>query len=62
MRMILILLITSLSFALSVSGQDADKTPLITVSGTAEVMVAPDEAVFSLDVTKTTKTCRPPNG
>ncbi len=55
MRMILILLIISLSLAVFVSGQDIDKTPLITVSGTAEVMVAPDEAVFSLDVTKTDK-------
>lgn len=55
MRMILILFVIGLSLAVFVSGQDIDKTPLITVSGTAEVMVAPDEAVFSLDVTKTDK-------
>ncbi len=29
--------------------------PMISVNGTAEIMVAPDEAVFSLDVTKTDK-------
>ena len=29
--------------------------PTITVTGTAEVMVAPDEVIFSLDVTKTDK-------
>ena len=28
---------------------------MITVSGTAEVQIAPDEAVFSIDVTKTNK-------
>ena len=29
--------------------------PSVTVTGTAEVMVVPDEVVFSLDVTKTDK-------
>lgn len=48
-------LIIVLCFALSVAAQDIDKVPMITVTGTAEVMVAPDEAVFSLDVTKTDK-------
>jgi uncharacterized protein YggE len=38
-----------------VSAQDIDKMPMITVAGTAEVQVAPDEVVFSLDVTKTDK-------
>ena len=35
--------------------QEIDKLPTITVSGSAEVQVAPDEAVFSIDVTKTNK-------
>src|SRR6185369_4696097 len=35
--------------------QEIDKLPVITVSGTAEVQIAPDEAVFSIDVTKTNK-------
>lgn len=42
-------------FAVSISAQDIDKLPMITVTGTAEVMVAPDETVFSLDVTKIDK-------
>jgi len=41
--------------ALSAYGQDIDKLPVITVSGTAEVQIAPDEVLFSLDVTKTNK-------
>lgn len=40
---------------LSSSAQDIDKMPTVTVTGTAEVMVVPDEVVFSLDVTKTDK-------
>lgn len=48
-------LIASLCFSLSVSAQAIDKMPMITVTGTAEIMVAPDEVVFSLDVTKADK-------
>ncbi|MEP6922892.1 MAG: SIMPL domain-containing protein [Pyrinomonadaceae bacterium] len=43
------------AFALPAPAQDVDKMPMITVTGTAEVQVAPDEVVFSLDVTKTNK-------
>jgi uncharacterized protein len=39
-----------LSFA-----QEIDKIPAITVSGKAEIQIAPDEVVFLLDVTKTNK-------
>ena len=55
MRNLLILLALTICLGLSVSAQDIDKMPMITVTGTAEVMVAPDEVVFSLDVTKTNK-------
>jgi uncharacterized protein YggE len=50
-----ILIIILLCSAFSLSAQEIDKLPVITVSGTAEVQVAPDEAVFSIDVTKTNK-------
>jgi uncharacterized protein YggE len=52
MRKFLILLAVPLCFALAVSAQDIDKMPIVTVTGTAEVMVVPDEVVFSLDVRK----------
>ena len=55
MKTFLILLILTFSSAFFVSAQDVDKMPVIIVTGTAEVMVAPDETVFSLDVTKTDK-------
>lgn len=55
MRTVLILLTLTLCFVHSVSAQEIDKMPMITVTGTAEVMVAPDEVVFSLDVTKLNK-------
>lgn len=55
MRKMLILCALILFCALSVSAQDIDKMPSVTVTGTAEVMVVPDEVVFSLDVTKTDK-------
>ena len=55
MRKLLPLLFFSLCFAFAASAQDIDKMTAITVTGTAEVMVAPDEVVFSLDVTKTDK-------
>ena len=44
-----------LCFAFSSYAQEIDKLPVITVSGTAEVLIAPDEVVCSLDVTKTNK-------
>lgn len=48
--LILICLLT-----ISVGAQITEQTPLITVTGTAEVQVAPDEAVFSLNVSKIDK-------
>ena len=51
-RRIIVILLCS---AFSSSAQEIDKLPVITVSGTAEVQIAPDEAVFSIDVTKTNK-------
>ncbi len=50
-----ILIAVLLCSAFSSSAQEIDKLPVITVSGTAEIQVAPDEAVFSIDVTKTNK-------
>ena len=41
-----------LGLTLCAAAQDIDKLPSITVSGSAEVQIAPDEVVFSLDVTK----------
>ena len=55
MKTFLILCLTALCFCLSVSAQEIDKMPLITVTGTAEVSVVPDEIIFSLDITKTDK-------
>lgn len=55
MKILLILLFVSLCFSLTVSAQDVDKMPVIIVTGTAEVEVAPDEVSLSLDVTKTDK-------
>ena len=55
MRKIFCLFIVAFCIVFSVSAQDVEKSPVITVTGTAEVMVAPDEVVFSLDVTKTDK-------
>jgi uncharacterized protein YggE len=49
------LVVLLLCSALSAYAQEIDKLPVITVSGTAEVQIAPDEVVFSLDVTKTNK-------
>ncbi len=46
----LLLVFLSNSFA-----QELDKTPQITVTGNAEVLVEPDEAYISLDVTKLDK-------
>ena len=50
-----ILILILLCSAFSSSAQESEKLPVITVSGTAEVQIAPDEAVFSIDVTKTNK-------
>jgi uncharacterized protein YggE len=55
MKTIMTLLTFILFCGLAVLGQDVDKMPTITVTGTAEMQVAPDEVVFSLDVTKTDK-------
>jgi uncharacterized protein YggE len=55
MKRSMILLLVLLCSALSASAQETDKLPMITVSGTAEVQIVPDEVVFSLDVTKTNK-------
>lgn len=54
-KRILFLLALSFCLAMSITAQDIDKMPMITVVGTAEVQVAPDEVVFSLDVTKLDK-------
>lgn len=55
MSKLFVLLVFSLSFASLVVAQDIDKVPAVTVTGTADVQVAPDEVVFSLDATKTDK-------
>lgn len=55
MKAILSLLALTLCFGLHASAQNVDNVAAITVTGTAEVMVAPDEVIFSLDVTKTEK-------
>lgn len=51
----MVLIVILLCSAFSAYAQDIDKLPMITVSGTAEVQIAPDEVVFSLNVTKTNK-------
>jgi uncharacterized protein len=55
MKTILTLLVLILCSGFSAAAQNLDNMPVITVTGTAEVMVAPDEVVFSLNVTKTDK-------
>lgn len=55
MRRSFLILIAVFVFAGSLLGQDVDKLPSITVSGTAEVLIQPDEVVFSLDFTKLNK-------
>ena len=49
------ILIVILCSSFSSFAQEIDKLPVITVSGTAEVQIAPVEAVFSIDVAKTHK-------
>jgi uncharacterized protein len=55
MKRLMILVVMSWCSALSIYAQEIDKMPMITVSGAAEVQIAPDEVVFTLDVTKTNK-------
>ena len=59
MRTVLTLLALTLCFGLPASAQtsarDMENLAVITVIGSAEVMVAPDEVLFSLDVTKVDK-------
>ncbi|HEY0726063.1 MAG TPA: SIMPL domain-containing protein [Pyrinomonadaceae bacterium] len=50
-----ILILVLLCSAFSAHAQETDKLSMITVSGAAEMLIAPDEAVFSIDVTKTNK-------
>ncbi len=52
MRRILLLVGLALWFGSSAFAQDVDKMTTITVTGVAEVQVAPDEVVFTLDVSK----------
>lgn len=61
MKLSTILTVILLCSAFSSSAQEIDKLPVITVSGTAEVQIAPDEAVFSSMSPKQTKTCKLPN-
>jgi len=55
MKRSILLTLTLLCLAFSSYAQEIDKLPMITVSGTAEVLIAPDQVVCSLDVTKTNK-------
>jgi len=50
-----ILMLILLCSAFSAQAQETEKLAMITVSGAAEVLIAPDEAVFSIDVIKTNK-------
>lgn len=55
MKKLVVLAILLCGAMVLTQAQDIDKLPSITVSGIAEVQVAPDEVVFSLDVTKLNK-------
>ncbi len=55
MKKIMILICLSLALFVNLFAQDLDKTPQIAVTGNAEVLVEPDEAYISLDVTKLDK-------
>lgn len=55
MKKLLFLAVLFLSFSVTSFAQDIDKLPTITVTGSAEVLVVPDEVIFSLDVMKTNK-------
>jgi len=52
MKYLLLALSIMWIFALTAFGQDIDKAPMITVSGTADVLVQPDEVVLTLNVSK----------
>ena len=55
MKTALTLFVLALCFGSFASAQNIENMPVITVTGTAEVMVAPDQVTFTLDVTKTNK-------
>lgn len=55
MKSTLLLMLALVAFALTVTAQDSNKQPTIHVTGIADIMVAPDEVIFSLDVTKRNK-------
>jgi uncharacterized protein YggE len=55
MKRLIISTVILLCLAFPSHAQEIDKLPMITVSGTAEVLIAPDEVVCSLDVLKTNK-------
>lgn len=55
LKNITILSLLLLGPIVSAQSQDIDKLPSITVSGAAEVQIAPDEVVLSLEVTKLNK-------
>jgi uncharacterized protein len=54
-RNMVVLVCLLFAFLVSSLAQDLDKTPQITVTGNAEVLVEPDEAHISLDITKLDK-------
>lgn len=55
MKKTLLIAVVSLIITATVFAQDVDKMPVIAVTGTFEVIVAPDEVSISLDVTKVDK-------
>ena len=55
MKRSILLTVILLCLAFSSYAQEIDKLSMITVSGTAEVLIAPDEVVCALDVVKTNK-------
>ncbi len=55
MKSFIILALLIVAVAVSGVAQEVAKHPTIQVTGTADIMVAPDEVIFSLDVTKRNK-------
>lgn len=55
MKTLVLFLCLLFAFSFNSFAQDLDKTPQIAVTGTAEVLVEPDETHISLDVTKLDK-------
>jgi hypothetical protein len=55
MKTVVLFLYLFVAFSANIFTQDLDKTPQIAVTGNAEVLVEPDEAHISLDVTKLNK-------